>query len=144
MMNPCPNSKRSSRSSDKRSRISQSAASSSLPFPYRWRLDATAVESRRQRGGRRQCRCSTYRFSESRRRLVRRAAGPLPLSLSSACLLFAALFPFFSARLSFRALLQQNAKKKRKIGRCYPKSKNIKENDGKKLQKYKNGICFFL
>jgi len=96
----------------KRVRISQSAASSSPPFPYRWRLDATAVESRRRRGGRRQCRCSMFRFSESRRRLVRRAAGPLPPFLSlSDCLLCAALFPFLSARLFLTAQLQQRAKK---------------------------------
>ena len=98
----------------KRVRISfQSATLSCSPFPYRWRLDATAVESRRRSGGRRQCRCSTFRFSESRRRLVRRAAGPLPRFPLPLRLFVVRCFVSFLQRQAFflSALLQQRAKK---------------------------------
>jgi len=95
--------------------------SSFPPLPYRWRFGPTAVESRRRSGGRRQRPSSTCRFSESRRRLARRAGGPLPplpfpLPLS-VCLLFAACFSFLQRQISrFGSTLTKRPKKKKKKG----------------------------
>jgi hypothetical protein len=69
---------------------------------------------------------------------VRRAAGPFPPSLSSVCFFVLLLcFPFFSARLSLLALLQQNAKKKHKIGCLLPC-----KNDDKKRKNIKTEFVF--